>query len=730
MEISKDKLVENAYREVTRYNLGGALAAVRMMPELSLMASGRERLEHIQEDYDRMLAYMRSWYDDPKRGALYNNLLYQLWKLLADIELAYRKTNVRSYADATAKTRHANMSHDMVRSVLEAYVTDLTMMSLRDIGSDEGIQMDIASSKTELMNRHHDFLCRLFHVLWTSPQWQDGEREFYSELLTSSTIDVNDAVTLTGALALGLSEIFDINKMRTLVAVYQRANNASVKQTALVGILLGLPARHFPFDKLRNVFDDLTGDDDFIEEVASLQVQMLNCMNAENDRQVIEKEIMPTLVKNSKISLGSLGLMDDEQSSVDDILHPERQEQIMEEMEEKAMRMMKMQQDGADIYFGGFAQSKRSPFFNEMTNWWMPFSMDHPSIPEHVRKAVENSKFMRMIINKGPFCHSDRYSLLIMGAQVVGRLPKEIEKLENDDAFVEAELNGGTGNKETAANVRRYYLQNLYRFYKLYDHRDDFTNPFSRLFMLDEVFSDGRWNKAKARVGRILMKQKRWEWLARLMETCHETDGECCYMHGSALIHGSRNYSEALRVLQKALVEMPDNERILRLQARALFLTGDYAGAEQTYLLLFENHEDRPTYGLNACISMIKQGKYSDALKLLYQLDFKYENNDDIQRHIAWAQLMAGNTDKALALFEKLTKTGSSDSPECFVGRGYCQWFLHDIESAFKSFKRYCELSDTDIEGLVSKFLDDITLLTNHGIDTCEVYMMADMCRQ
>lgn len=726
--MSKGVLVEKAWHQVAEHNLGAAIVTVRQMPELALLASGMDRLGRIEEDYKRMLSYMVDWYDDPKRGELYCTLLYQLWQLVSDIDLAYKKANVRSYIDASAIARHANMSYDFIRSVLEKYVTDMTMMSLDvNINVNDNLSVN-GNGRQELLQRHHAFLSRVFHSLWTSSQWHDGDREFYSELLASPSIDTNDAITLTGAVLLGLSETFDVNKLRTLVSVYRHAENEEVRQTALVGVLLGLPKRRFSFEMLDEVFAELTGDNRFIDEVANLQVQILNCMNAENDRQIIEKEIMPTLVKNSNVSLGNLGLLDDGQSSVEDILNPERQEQMMEEMEEKASMMMKMQQEGADVYFGGFAQAKRSQFFNEMVNWWVPFTVDHPSIPQQVRETVEKSRFLKLIIAKGPFCHSDKYSLLSMGARVVGSLPKEIEKLDGDEAFVEAEIHGGTTD-ESAASIRRYYLQNMYRFYKLYNYRDDFRNPFTELFILDGVFSADEWNKAKMRVGRKLMKHKRWTMLVDLMNSCEKKDGEAWYMLGSGLMHSVGGHEEALDAFRKALEEMPDNDKILRQQARVLFLTGDYAGAEQTYLLLYEKNEDRPTYGLNACISMIRQGRYDEALKLLYQLDYKYEGNKDIQKHIAWAQLMVGKTEKALELFRLLTKNGGSESPECYLGLGYCHWFVHDLKSAVKSFNYFCKLTDASVDDLAYKLLDDIQLLTSHGIDTSEVYMVADLCR-
>ena len=51
-------------------------------------------------------------------------------------------------------------------------------------------------------------------------------------------------------------------------------------------------------------------------------------------------------------------------------------------MEESFQKMAEMQKQGTDIYFGGFSQMKRFPFFNELSNWFVPFYSHHPAVAE------------------------------------------------------------------------------------------------------------------------------------------------------------------------------------------------------------------------------------------------------------------------------------------------------------------------------------------------------------
>ena len=94
----------------------------------------------------------------------------------------------------------------------------------------------------------------------------------------------------------------------------------------------------------------------------------------------------------------------------------------MEMMEESIQKMMKMQQQGSDIYFGGFSKMKRFPFFDHIANWFMPFSAHHPGLKE-VAQKLGDSSFLDKMTEQGLFCESDKYSLALTMAQIINQLP-------------------------------------------------------------------------------------------------------------------------------------------------------------------------------------------------------------------------------------------------------------------------------------------------------------------
>lgn len=126
--------------------------------------------------------------------------------------------------------------------------------------------------------------------------------------------------------------------------------------------------------------------------------------------------------------------------------------------------MMNMQKAGSDIYFGGFSQMKRFPFFYHAANWFCPFYLEHPEISSTVDK-LKDTPLLTNILNNGPFCDSDKYSFTLAVASVISHIPANMREMFNTK-----EALGQTVSDEDQrqpAYIRRMILQDMYRFFRL-----------------------------------------------------------------------------------------------------------------------------------------------------------------------------------------------------------------------------------------------------------------------
>lgn len=118
------------------------------------------------------------------------------------------------------------------------------------------------------------------------------------------------------------------------------------------------------------MIEELLQSDTICRELTELQMQMVYCMGTERDATKIQQEIIPDILKNKPLHIKPEAL---EEEDIEEMIHPEEFDDKMQKMEESFGRMVDMQKQGSDVFFGGFSQMKRFDFFRDMSNWFVPF---------------------------------------------------------------------------------------------------------------------------------------------------------------------------------------------------------------------------------------------------------------------------------------------------------------------------------------------------------------------
>lgn len=721
-------------RYIEHRRLSDAFAMAARFLQDHPFAEGRVRLEAIRNDYDLMLGFMQQGYPDAQRPQLYVKLQQRLYALAQDIDLWSLTREKSLYAEANRLADREHLSPEFIRSVLEGFVADAALLSL-----DNETQQ---SRRKVLYERHQVFLNRLFCALWTSPQWSEGERRYYEELLLSPTIDQNDVLLLLSAVMLGTMNIFDPNKFLALFHIYRQAADEPVRQRALVGWALVLPQVPLSaFPELETEIRQLTENEEAMHELEVLQKQVFFCLNAERDNRQIQEDIMPTLMKNNNLNVTRFGITEKEDDPMEDILHPDAADKRMEELEESIQKMVEMQKAGSDIYFGGFSQMKNFPFFSKMSNWFCPFYPDHPDLATTSEK-LGNERLMQFLHHAGPFCDSDKYSFAIALSQVIDRLPASVrEMLGTEEAF------GPMVPKEDMQSpdyLRRLYLQDLYRFFKVYSRRGDLKNPFDRsshadasaheikaqnyFFVNSFYFDDPVSTCASLRlqVGWFLMKQQQWDDLDLLRLNYEE---EAPMRFDTYLLTAYRKlhheqYDEAAECFSIALRYQPDDERAMKGWARASLMDEDYQTAADVYARLLERHPDSKSYALNRCICLLKLKVVDEAVNELYRLRYEHPDDKSVQRVLAWGLLWQHKAEAADKEYQ--TILAHHPSKEDCLNAGYCRWFLGDVAGATSLLRQYADQENGN-EALRRELFDDKQLIASYGIPEVEIAIMEDL---
>lgn len=688
----------------------------------SLMGHGE--FEAIKTDYQLMVDFMGRGFSDSHRESLYSSLLQRLYRITADLEISWRCRNVSAYVNSFRVIDHLNTSHDFIRTVLEAFVSDIAMLSLQPEETRE-------QKTAELYERHHSFMNRLFNSLWTSCQWTDDDCTFYTELLLSPTVVSTDQQVIVSAISLGAMNQFDINKLKTLVNVYQKATDEHVRQRALVGWVLSVFEGMDIFPEQDAIVRKLCENPAITKELLTLQIQFFYSKDAEKDNDKIQRDIMPDIMRNSNLTIGRLGIMEKEEDTIESILHQDADEKRMEQLEEKVRKMMDMQKQGSDIYFGGFSQMKRFPFFSDMVNWFTPFYLNHPALRSVINK-LGDTKFLNTLMERSNFCESDRYSFAFALEQVISQLPSDIKEVMGSDVALGPLAE--SDDREDAISIRRTYLQDLYRFFRLYPTAKDFINPFEdngksdfvadTFFFTYKSFMGTGLDDVKLRLALHLYKHKQMMELAELLTTFQSDDPRYAILMGYTNIDmGKAEF--AYQFFDYALKAEPDNQWALKGKARAALDNEDYITAEEVYSKLLKLKPNHKTYTMNRCVALLKLGRTSEVREELFRLDYQYPDDMNVKRILAWAMLSDNSLDKASQLYDTLLT--SNPAHEDYLNAGYCQWAMGNIQKAVALFREWLAKSGKSAEQLLNEFRSDEETLSMYNISETDCFLMLSL---
>ena len=677
-----------------------------------------------------MADYWQRGIDDAQRTEVYNQLLHRLFALTTDTQtnLLYRENTYWQQLYMRPRKQSADWGLTLIKSRLENYVAETAMLELEP----EHIR---SAKRQNLDSVHQQFMNSLFDFILTDYSWSDIMARSYDELLLSPTIDMNDQQLIVSAVTMSLLRTFDVNKLLTLMRVYSMTVDQNIRQRALVGWVLTLDSNvDTLYPQIRSQIAEICNNEQCIQELTELQMQLFYCMDAESDEQKIRKEIMPDLMNGSRMKLTNRGLVEMDEDSLEDILHPEAAEHDMEKMEQSMKRMADMQRQGSDIYYAGFSQMKRFPFFNDLSNWFMPFNPHHPAVCE-IWNHTKAKKFLQGITHIGAFCDSDKYSFVLAFEQVLAHMPESMLKMVEEGEAVPMPIGGEVATEEqnSAAFIRRMYLQNLFRFFRLYSVRREFHNPFADiekyLFFAKAPFTSDEMSTRRYEVVSFLIKRQRYNDANDVLESNVNYDYQYCMLsaHVSQFIFEERKWSLEHSLYSVALNVKPGDRKAMAGLARALYAQEEYGEALELYQKLLEGKPDSKNYMLNTAICMVNIRETEKALKLLYKLNYLYPDDNNVNIALAWALTIEARYDDALKLYEPLV---AQEQPiaDAFLNYGYCLWFMGRIDEAAKSFRRFLSLEDNAREKLEKAFLkSDYDVLSMHQITDSEIQMMLDV---
>ena len=691
----------------------------------------RTRLEQAQTSYNYMLQYMRQGVDDPGRQKLYRQLLRTAYEVADQARITLLDGVSSHYYHSLHRNNPRNLKGyglaDCLR-ILEAYPDELAVCQLMP---------DNRESLDAILKRHEETGKYLFLGVWGNSQWSAEEARVAADYLASELLPAADLCLMASAMLLSLMECFDARKFAWLLDASLHTDTA-VAQRALTAIAIVIhlhPDRPALYPELEARLHLMDEGGELGRRLNRIYLQLLASKETEKVERRMREEIIPEMIRNApfirnlKFDLDATAI--DENDSNPDWLHSGGNANLDNTIRE----MNELQEEGADIYMGSFAQLKMYPFFGEPHNWFYPFDKQHSSVAHLFGpKQAEENSFLDLILHSSFFCNSDKYSLCF----TMARIPQSQRDMMLDQV-VQPDLDKLKDKSysdmfdryvQRAEVISRLYIYDLYRFFKLSQRRDEFRDIFQerlglhRIPLLRPILRKAELMKEVAdfyfRKDYPEEALKVYRELAA-MPAAADAD---IYQKIGYCLQKEKNNSEAIEAYRKADVLKPDHLWTLRHLATCHRLSGNFASALGYYRRVEAvQPDDRYTlFAIGSCLAALE--RYDEALHCFFKLDFLEGDCIKAWRAIGWCSFVSGKYEQAMKYYDRVLALGPVATD--YLNAGHVAWSMGNLTKAIECYGHAAAESGSR-EAFLEMFDKDRETLLAQGIAEEDMPLVLDM---
>lgn len=569
----------------------------------------------------------------------------------------------------------------------------------------------------------------LFDAVWLSAAWTAEEENAVADLMLDEEADPFRKCLVLSAATLGAMRFFDIAKYRLLLD-HLLSPDIRLRVRALAGLAfvhIAHPDRLplYPEAEARLL---MTAEaDGFVRETELLQTQLLLSLETKRIERSLQEEIIPQMMRrmeNLRLDR-SLGIDGFQEKPGEEELNPEWDNGGEDtKLDEYMNELAELQSRGADMYMSSFKMLKgRFPFFRTAANWFWPFTLDHPEVPE----AARESRLLGILLAHGGLCDSDKYSFSLIAGQIYSQgddaNPLQRQMLESMSGLHEgAEVTPPTPEEEFSKELRSY-VHGFYRFCTLFAHREAFVNPFKRNLLLADYVPFSRILTDEGftlRMADFVFKDKAYALALDLYNRLSPASLTAAVWQRTGFCHEQAgDAGQARRCYERAAVLQSGSRWTLRRLAACQRATGDYAAALKTYDELAGLCPDDAEVALRQAECLMRQQRYEEAFKFLYKADYLSPESGNATRALAWCSLLTAKYEQAERHYRKILE--KSPTPEDYLNAGHAAWLGGNPAEALARYRKALDGADE-----ASFFADDREMLLKAGLSADDLAMMTD----
>ncbi|MDE6444955.1 MAG: hypothetical protein K2K64_11145, partial [Muribaculaceae bacterium] len=638
--------------------LNDSFRLLRKLLTLQSDSALTDRLNHNEQTYKYMIHYLVEGYPDDGREGMISDIISDLHHIN---DMILRNAVLPASEDIySSALRFENIRKATLQGRLKDYFDSYPKSELARIAG--GDRETERSTETALES--------VFTYVWTMFGAPAEEYKELTKLVKSEEVPFQFKAQVISALLLGNLRYFDREALISLIDIYEAEISPKISARALVAIFLIVAANHERVQDDYRLRSRLSLWKDDIMAYPRLREVLMNILRARDTERInkkVQDELLPEIMKMRPEIISKLKNATEEMD-VDSLEENPEWEELLNKngIGDKLKELTEIQLDGGDVMMMAFSNLKSFPFFNNVANWFLPFSSNHSEVATDKDGALEG--FAEILDMEGVMCDSDKFSFALS----LNRMPSEQKKIMSQRMGMEMpqitemmeEKKLVPGSSDFDLEVTRY-LRNIYRFFKLFRRKGDFRDPFESpidfrsLPYLSELLSD---SDILNLVSEFYFKRGYYKEALPLFLSLEKMGGDASllwekigYCHNAL-----NNLNEALVWYRKAELINPDSQWLIKKIALVSRLLNRPEEATEYYLKALEKDPDNFKLLISTGNCLLEAGLPGDALKHYYHAAYLQPTRLSAKRAIAWGELLNRNYQKSLDTYSELFSSGES----------------------------------------------------------------------
>lgn len=713
-----------------------ALEVLSELVDISMTGDLHDKLVNFESTYEYMLKYTLEGVEDPERHKVYNHLLISILEL-AD------KTNQKILSQISGWQTY-RLKDDLEKNQKYAGKSDIER--LEDFSFKEELDEILSNNYSissdpvsEQSKKHNRLIVNIFYYLWLTNTYNEAYIDLVKIIRKNTNIRWFEKCLFVSAITLSLLRYFDENKFHILFDFYQD-NEKEVTQRALVGLILALyqhDKRLYLYPKILKRLSVLQDEKNIQQETEAIILQIIRSRETEKISKKLREEIIPEMTKlrpklEDKLDLNKL-IPDD----LDEDKNPDWQTvfENSDELFEKVEEFTKLQMEGADVFMTAFSNLKQFDFFREMTNWFIPFYPENAVIDESLYQEntdFDKNLFIEGLASSAFLCNSDKYSFILNVRhmpQTQKTMMLELFNMEIKGMYELAEQDELLDQSKRSKVIYTQYLQDLYRFYKLFQYKNEFKDIFKEKldiynsYFYKTIIKDRNIHRNIAEYffekNYFVEALEIYKDIERSGEKSYEIVEKIAYCYQKL-----KDWENALNLYLQAELFDKNRQWILKKIGLCYRKLKNTEKALEYYLEAEKLEQDNLYIQASIGHCYLDLKNYESALKHYFKVEYLSPAKKSVVRPIAWIYFVMEKLVSSKKYYQKLTEKEFTKYD--FLNFGHVEWCLGNRKEAIKLYKKSIKQKDNNLELFLATFDDDKEHLLKHGIIPDDIPIMLD----